>query len=168
MSKPRLGISACLLGKEVRYDGDHQLDQFVFDALEQHFDLIPVCPEVDCGMTVPREPMRLEGDAVAPRLVTMKNRIDKTDQMERWVQKHIAEMKQERFAGFVFKSGSPTCGLAVNIYDAHGDIAGNAAGIFARRFSSRFSRRLVAEAEQLHEDSFCKDFIQRLLTFAQK
>ena len=168
MTKPRLGISACLMGKAVRYDGSHQLDRFVVDALEQHFSLIPVCPEMDCGMTVPRESMRLEGDAVAPRLVTVTHRIDRTDQLERWTQKRIVEMKQEKLTGFVFKSGSPSCGLAVNIYDTDDGIAGNVAGIFARRFSSRFSRRLVAEAEQLHDDSFRKDFIQRLLTFAQK
>jgi uncharacterized protein YbbK (DUF523 family) len=144
------------------------MDPVVIGALESRFDLIPICPEVDCGMGTPREPMRLQGNITAPRLVTLTSRIDKTDQMDRWSQTRIAEMKQEKIAGFVFKSGSPTCGLSVNIYDGNDNVVSKAAGIFARRFSARFSRRLIAEAEQLHDDSFREAFIQRILTFASK
>jgi len=166
--KPRLGISACLIGKPVRYDGEHKMDQIAVAALEKHFELVPVCPEADCGMGTPREPMRLEGNVIAPRLVTTSSHIDRTDQLERWTKKRVAEMKQEKLAGFVFKSGSPTCGLSVNVYDAGDSVAGTVAGIFARRALSGLSRRLTAEAEQLHDSLFLKDFVQRLLTFARK
>jgi uncharacterized protein YbbK (DUF523 family) len=144
------------------------MDQVVVAALEQHFELVPVCPEVDCGMGVPRESMRLKGNVIAPRLVTISSHIDRTDQLERWTKRRIAEMKQEKLAGFVLKSGSPSCGLSVNVYDDKDVVAGNVSGLFARRVTAGLSRRLVAEAEQLHDESFRTDFIQRLRTFAQK
>ncbi|MEJ2040706.1 MAG: DUF523 domain-containing protein, partial [Desulfosarcinaceae bacterium] len=70
--KINIGISSCLLGNKVRYDGGHKLDRYITDTLGQYMDFIPVCPEVECGLPVPREPMRLVGDPRNPRLVTVK------------------------------------------------------------------------------------------------
>ena len=70
-TKPvRIGISSCLLGEKVRYDGGHRLDRFLKDTLGQPVDYVPVCPEVECGLGVPRESMHLAGDPQSPRLVT--------------------------------------------------------------------------------------------------
>jgi uncharacterized protein YbbK (DUF523 family) len=110
--KPVIGISACLLGQAVRYDGGHKLDSLVIETLGRYFEFVAVCPEIGCGMTVPREPMRLEGDPASPRLITTKSRIDKTDQMERWTQACIEELENKNIAGFIFKSKSPSCGRA--------------------------------------------------------
>ena len=79
MEKIRLGISACLLGEPVRFDGGHQLDRFITDTLGQYVKFVPVCPEVECGLGVPREAMRLVGDPEAPRLMTIRTKIDLTD-----------------------------------------------------------------------------------------
>ncbi len=76
MEKVRLGISRCLLGENVRYDGGHTLDRFLADTFGQYVEYIPVCPEVECGLGVPREPMRLEGDPDSPRLVTSHTKQD--------------------------------------------------------------------------------------------
>jgi uncharacterized protein YbbK (DUF523 family) len=79
-----VGVSSCLLGERVRYDGGHKLDRTITDCLGRIFRLVPVCPETGCGMPPPREAMRLEGDPAAPRLVTRQSRIDLTDQMLAW------------------------------------------------------------------------------------
>ncbi len=80
----RLGISACLLGQNVRYDGGHQHDRFLTDTLGRYVTYVPVCPEVECGLSVPREAMRLVGTADAPRLVTISTKKDLTAQMQSW------------------------------------------------------------------------------------
>ena len=97
--KIRIGISACLLGQPVRYDGGHKLDRFLAETLGRYVDYIPVCPEVECGMPVPREAMRLVGAPESPRLVTIRTRIDKTDQMLAWAKKKVAELEKEKLRG---------------------------------------------------------------------
>ena len=100
-SKIRLGISTCLLGEKVRYDGGHKLDRFLADILGQWVDYVPVCPEVECGLPVPRESMRLEGSSESPRLVTTRTKVDKTDQMTQWAKKRVVELEKENLKGVV-------------------------------------------------------------------
>jgi len=161
--KPKLGISACLLGKAVRYDGGHKLDSLVVDALGKYFEFVAVCPETGCGMTVPRAPLRLEGDAASLRIVTTTGRVDKTEQMERWMQTNIVKLKKENLTGFVFKGKSPSCGLAVDIYNSKGGFTGKTLGIFARNFTRCFPSLIVAEDEALHDTASLESFIARLL-----
>ena len=104
MEKIKLGISTCLLGENVRYDGGHKLDWFLTDTLGQYVEYVPVCPEVECGLPIPRESMHLEGDPESPRLVTFrtKARYDGTDgQMG---QKRVVELEKEGFAGLFSKA----------------------------------------------------------------
>ena len=100
--KIRLGISQCLLGEPVRYDGGHKLDRFLAETLGQYVEYVPVCPEVECGMPVPREAMHLEGEVESPRLVTIKTRIDKTDQMTAWAQKRVNRLGTSIQTYFLF------------------------------------------------------------------
>ena len=88
-SSIRLGISACLLGQNVRYDGGHQHDRFLTDTLGRYVTYVPVCPEVECGLPVPREAMRLVGTADAPRLVTISTKKDLTEQMQSWARRRV-------------------------------------------------------------------------------
>jgi uncharacterized protein YbbK (DUF523 family) len=81
--KPSLGVSSCLLGNNVRYDGGHKLDRYLVDTLGRHVRWVPVCPEVECGLGVPRESMRLIGDPASPRLVTVRTKADLTERMDR-------------------------------------------------------------------------------------
>ena len=87
--KIRLGISACLLGQEVRFDGGHKHDRFITETLGQYVDFVPVCPEVECGLSIPREAMRLVGEVDHPRLVTVRTRIDYTEQMQTWAERRV-------------------------------------------------------------------------------
>ena len=110
--KIRLGVSSCLLGRPVRYDGGHQHDRFLTDTLGQYVEFVPVCPEVECGLTIPREAMRLVGDPADPRLVTRKSGKDYTDQMKNWASRRVSELALEELDGFIFKRMSPSSGMA--------------------------------------------------------
>ena len=93
MEKIILGISACLLGEKVRYDGGHKLDRFITDTLGKYVEFVPVCPETECGLGVPREAMRLVGPPDSPRLITNRTGVDHTEHMIRWAQKRLSELK---------------------------------------------------------------------------
>ena len=152
MEKIRLGVSACLLGQPVRYDGGHKLDRYVTDILGAYVDYVPVCPEVECGMGIPRESMHLEGDPENPRLITTRTRRDVTDQMLRWAVGRLEELKQENLCGFIFKSTSPSSGMErVKIFDAKGMPHKKGVGLFAGLFMKTFPHLPVEEEGRLHD-----------------
>ena len=88
----KLGISTCLLGENVRYDGGHKLDRFLVDTLGSYVEYVPVCPEVECGFSIPRESLRLVGDPNAPRLVTSRTKEDHTERMLLWAQERVLSL----------------------------------------------------------------------------
>ena len=104
MEKIKVGISSCLLGEKVRYDGGHKLNIVLKDALEKYVEYVHVCPEVECGLGVPRKPMRLEGNLDSPRLIITDTGEDITDRMVSWAQKRIIKLEKEDIRGFIFKS----------------------------------------------------------------
>jgi uncharacterized protein YbgA (DUF1722 family)/uncharacterized protein YbbK (DUF523 family) len=165
MEKIKIGISSCLLGNAVRYDGGHKLDRFLRDTLGQYVDYVPVCPETECGMDIPRESMRLEGKTGAPRLVTHRTREDKTEMMLRWAKKRVAELEAENLCGFIFKSDSPSSGMEkVKVYDDKGMPAKTGVGIFARIFMEHFPLLPVEEEGRLHDTGLRENFIERIFT----
>src|SRR5213593_4287122 len=107
----RLGVSACLLGQAVRYDGGHKRDSFLVDTLGRFVEWVPVCPEVELGLGVPREPIRLEGDPAAPRLVAANSGRDLTRAMTRLARARAAELARLDLVGYVLKKDSPSCGM---------------------------------------------------------
>ena len=166
--KIRLGISRCLLGDKVRYDGGHKLDRFLTETLGRYVEYVPVCPEVECGMPIPRESMRLVGDPASPRLVTVRSGIDKTDQMIRWARRRISELEGEALVGFIFKSDSPSSGMErVKVYGGGGMPARNGVGIFARAFMEHFPLLPVEEDGRLHDPALRENFIERIFTLSR-
>ena len=132
VAKIRLGISACLLGQAVRYDGGHKHDRFITETLGQYVDFVPVCPEVECGLGIPREAMRLVGEVEQPRLVTIRSRRDYTDQMLVWARQRVQELEREDLNGFIFKSDSPSSGMErVKVYNDKGMPLKKGIGLFA-------------------------------------
>src|SRR5208337_5634434 len=107
----KIGISSCLLGEKVRYNGGHKLDSFLTDTFGQFVEWVPVCPEVESGLPVPREAMRLVGGPDAPRLVTCLTGVDHTERMVKWAQEKIECLKSAGLCGFIFKSKSPSSGM---------------------------------------------------------
>ena len=105
-------MSACLLGREVRYDGGHKRDRFLTDVLAPFVEWVPVCPEVELGLGIPRETIRLERDGQALRLVAPKSGADHTAAMERFARRRTAALRALDLSGYVLKKGSPSCGMA--------------------------------------------------------
>lgn len=165
MEKIKIGVSSCLLGNPVRYDGGHKLDRFLRDTLGQYVDYVPVCPELECGLGVPREAMRLEGSPDAPRLMTRQTRKDMTETMVAWAVKRLLKLETENLCGFIFKSDSPSSGMErVKVYDAKGMPAKTGVGIFARMFMDHFPLLPVEEEGRLHDPELRENFIERIFT----
>jgi len=169
MKPLRLGISACLLGQKVRYDGQHKLDHYLTDVLGRYVDWIPVCPEVECGLPVPREAMRLVGDDPAsPRLLTIRTGIDHTERMQTWTERRLDELAKLDLHGFVFKSKSPSSGLFhVKVYNRHGNPSKIGVGLFARAFRDRFPLLPMEEEGRLNDPLLRENFIERIFALAR-
>jgi len=166
MDKIRLGISACLLGEQVRFDGSHRLDRFLRDTLGRYIDYVPVCPEVECGLGIPRESMHLEGKPEAPRLITTKTRKDLTDRMVTWARQKVKELEHENLCGFIFKSDSPSSGMErVRIYGPSGMPQKNGVGIFAGTFMKQFPMFPTEEEGRLHDPILRENFIESIFVF---
>jgi uncharacterized protein YbgA (DUF1722 family)/uncharacterized protein YbbK (DUF523 family) len=164
--KIKLGISSCLLGEKVRYDGGHKLDHFLTDTLGAYVDWVPVCPEVESGLSVPREAMHLVGDPGAPRLVTIRSGVDHTVRMNRWANKKVTSLAVLDLCGFVFKSRSPSSGLrGVKIYSPEGMPVGTGSGLFAKAFQDRFPLLPVEDEGRLHDPALREIFIERIFVY---
>jgi len=163
--KIRLGISSCLLGEKVRYDGGHKWDRFLTGTLGKYVDFVPVCPEVECGLGIPREAMRLVGDATNPRLVTVRSGVDHTERMLAWARRRVVELEKEELCGFIFKSDSPSSGMErVKVYSASGSPVKTGVGLFARVFMEHFPLLPVEEEGRLHDPTLRENFIEAIFT----
>ena len=161
--KIRIGISACLLGENVRYDGGHKWDRYLTDTLGQYVDYVPVCPEVECGLGIPREAMRLKGDPAAPRLVTVRSGVDLTDRMLAWARDRVNALEAENLCGFIFKKDSPSSGMErVKVYDDGGMPQKKGVGMFARAFMDHFPLIPVEEEGRLHDPKLRENFIEQI------
>ncbi len=168
LQRPTVGISTCLLGENVRYDGGHKRDRFLTDTFGQFVEWVPVCPEVECGLPVPREAMRLVGDPSNPRLVTSRSGRDMTSRMQQWATGRLDELEEADLHGFIFKSGSPSSGMArVRVYDENDVPQRVGAGIFARAFMERFPLLPVEEDGRLHDMRLRENFIERVFCLAR-
>lgn len=161
----RIGISSCLLGQNVRYDGGHKHDRYCTDVLGCFCTFVPVCPEVGCGLPVPRESMRLEGDPANPRLITTRSRIDLTGQMQRYCAIQVQELEKEGLCGFIFKKDSPSSGLfRVKVYN-DGAPAKNGQGLFAAAMTRHFPLMPMEEEGRLHDPQLRENFIERIFSY---
>jgi uncharacterized protein YbgA (DUF1722 family)/uncharacterized protein YbbK (DUF523 family) len=162
----RLGISRCLLGDEVRFDGGHKRDDFLTDVFGDYVEWVPVCPEVEAGLGTPREAMKLVGDPQYPRLVTIKSGTDHTRALEMITTNRIEELQNLDISGYVFKKGSPSCGIErVRIYNKHGKFSRNGVGLFARAFIERFPLIPVEEEGLLCDPTLRENFIERVFCY---
>lgn len=162
----RLGISRCLLGDEVRFDGGHKRDNFLTDVFGRYVEWVPVCPEVEAGLGTPREAMRLVGNPQHPRLLTIKSGHDHTQLIEKMTTNRLADLEDLDLSGYVFKRGSPSCGVQrVRVYTEHGMPSQNGAGIFARAFVERFPMIPVEEEGRLCDAPLRENFIERVFSY---
>jgi len=164
---PKIGVSSCLLGERVRYDGGHKHDRWLTDILGPFVTFVPVCPEVGAGLPVPREAMRLEGEPTAPRLVTTRSRVDLTERMLAFCRAKVVELEREELCGFVFKKDSPSSGLfRVKIYNG-GGVARSGSGLFARAVAEHFPNLPVEEEGRLNDPLLRENFLERVFAYCR-
>ena len=164
-SKFKIGISSCLLGNEVRWNGGHKLDKYLTNTLGKFVEYVPVCPEVEAGFGIPRESMRLVGDPDKPRLITFKSKTDHTDRMLSWAQKRVRELEKEDLCGFIFKSDSPSSGMIrVKVYNEKGMPHKVGVGMFARAFMAQFPLIPVEDDGRLNDPVIRENFILQIFT----
>ncbi len=162
-SSIKIGVSTCLLGEKVRFDGGHKHNRYITQTLGRFFDFVPVCPETECGLGIPREAMRLVGDVNHPRLITNKSRIDHTDRMQRWAEGKLDVLDKEDLCGFIFKKDSPSSGLyRVKVYNDKSHPVKKGRGLFAAALTTRFPRIPVEDEGRLNDPVLRENFIERV------
>lgn len=163
----RLGVSACLLGEEVRYDGGHKRDLFLLRTLGRFVQWVPVCPEVAIGLGTPRESVRLVQHEDGVRMVGHKSGTDRTDAMVAWAREHMGELERARLHGFVLKKDSPSCGVfRVKRYSpSGGPSTRDGQGLFARELIARFELLPVEEEGRLSDMALRENFIERVFAY---
>lgn len=166
-SRPiRLGVSSCLLGHEVRYDGGHKKHPFLTDVLAGFVEWVPACPEFEAGMGVPREPVRLLRVGGQVRLLGKRSGADYTDRMRAWCRRRVRTLAGLGLCGYVLKKASPSCGMErVPVYDAAGRAAGNGRGIFAEELIRRFTLLPIEEEGRLNDPELRENFIERVFAY---
>jgi uncharacterized protein YbgA (DUF1722 family)/uncharacterized protein YbbK (DUF523 family) len=162
----RLGVSSCLLGRKVRFDGGHKRDAFVVDSLGPFVTWVPVCPELESGLGVPRESMRLVRDAGTLRLLTVKTGRDVTATVTQWSARRLRELADDELSGFVLKKDSPTCGMQrVRVYGAGGIPQRDGQGLFAAALMARFPNLPIEEEGRLSDPHLRENFIERIFAY---
>jgi uncharacterized protein YbgA (DUF1722 family)/uncharacterized protein YbbK (DUF523 family) len=164
----RVGISSCLLGETVRYDGGHRRDRFLTDVLGPFVEWVPVCPEVECGFGTPREPMRLVHSNGGVRLLTVVSRRDLTNQLEGYAARRIEELLSLDLCGYVVKKDSPSCGMErVKVYDEHGLATRSGRGLFTSRLQERSPNLPIEEEGRLSDPRLRENFVERVFAYGR-
>ena len=159
----RIGISSCLLGEKVRFDGGHKRDPFIVDILGKYFQWVPVCPEMEMGLGAPRQTMRLEGSIETPRLITLKTNEDLTETMQRFAAKRLTDLSTINLHGYILKKNSPSCGMQqVRVYKQKRSPQRRGRGLFARALMDRFPLLPVEEEGRLQDMRWRENFIERV------
>ncbi len=163
----RIGVSSCLLGMKVRYDGGHKDDVFVHRTLSEYVEFVPVCPEVEIGLGTPRETIRLEGDPSDPRLIAPQSGRALTETMKAYASKRLDELAGIGLHGYILKKDSPSCGMErVRVHQAvSGRPARVGTGLFAAALMSRFPSLPVEEEGRLNDPILRENFIERVFAF---
>jgi len=167
--RSKLGISTCFLGENVRYDGRHKLDRYLRDTVGLFVEWIPVCPEVECGLPIQREAVRLVVDPENPRLVTIHSGKDKTEQMQKWIKVRLEQLERENLCGFIFKTKSPSSGMRnIKIYNEKGMPVHKGAGIFAKALMEKFPMLPVEDDGRLNDAGLRENFIERIFIYKRR
>ena len=164
-NKVRLGVSACLLGENVRFDGGHKENHYLTDTLAPFVEWVAICPEVDIGLGTPRESIRLVGTTTTPRLLAPKSGIDLTDKMQKYAQAKVAELVHVNLDGYILKKDSPSCGMErVRLYHENGSASRTGVGVYARVLMEELPDLPVEEEGRLHDPLLRANFITRIFS----
>ena len=166
VSKPRIGISSCLLGIKVRHDGGHKHDVLITQTLGRHVEWVPVCPEFEVGMGVPRETVRLVGSPANPKMIADKSGKDWTLEMQSYANKRVRKLKDMDLSGYILKKNSPSCGMErVRIYGPKGVPYRQGRGLFAQALMTKLPLLPVEEEGRLYDPGLRENFIERVFGY---
>ncbi len=158
----KIGVSACLLGEKVRYDGGHKLNRLVADTLQGRFTAVPVCPEVEAGLSIPREPMQLCDGPEGPRLIVISNGNDLTAVMNEWATKKAGMLRQEELCGFILKCRSPSCAIDdADLFSSSGEKKGETAGLFIAQLVRHHPQVPMIDEEDLADGVLRNNFMEQ-------
>lgn len=161
-----IGISTCLLGQKVRFDGGHKHDRYITDILGEFFRFVPVCPELEAGMGVPRESVRLTGDPQAPNMVGNKSGEDWTARMNAYSIERVGRRDLQNLSGYILKKDSPSCGMGrVKVYAEGGMPQKHGVGLYARQLMDRFPLLPIEEEGRLNDAKLRDNFIVRVFAY---
>lgn len=164
----RVGISSCLLGQEVRYDGGHKRDRYVTDTLADHFEWVPVCPEVELGLGTPRETIQLIqlGEGQEVRLRTTRTDLDLTDDMRKFARRRAAELARESLSGYILKKDSPSCGYErVKVRQPKGPSKRSGRGLFAEALLAQMPHLPVEDEGRLCDPRLRENWVERVFAW---
>lgn len=166
-NKIKIGVSSCLIGEKVRWDGDHKQDRYVSEVLGKYFEYVSICPEVEVGMGTPRETVALYGTLEKHRMMGKKSKTDWTQKMNRYSRTRTNQLTREDLCGYIFKSKSPSCGIArVPVYsDSDKSKARHGPGIFADAFIKSFPLLPVEDEDRLSDSKIRENFIVKVFGF---
>ena len=165
MKRLRIGISSCLLGDEVRFDGGHKRDAFLTDVLAPCVEWVRVCPEVEIGLGIPRETLRLVNVCGDTRMITTRTAIDHTDTMRTYALRRTADLASAGLRGYVLKKDSPSCGMErVKVYSGSAP-ARTGVGIYAAVLKDRFPALPIEEEGRLLDPVLRENFIERVFAY---
>jgi uncharacterized protein YbgA (DUF1722 family)/uncharacterized protein YbbK (DUF523 family) len=162
----RIGVSSCLLGREVRWDGGHKRDAFLVDQLGPFVEWVPVCPEVELGMGVPRETIQLREQDGTLRLLAGRSGTDWTERMAGFARTRVHQLERLELCGYVLKKGSPTCGMErVPVRNASGMPEKRGRGLFAAALIAASESLPVEEEGRLSDPRLRENWIERVFAY---
>ncbi len=166
MEMLKIGVSACLLGAKVRYDGGHRLNSVIAGTLAGRFALVPVCPEVEAGLSVPREPMQLTAGTQGTRLIVITNGQDFAPLLNDWAAARVGRFAEEGICGFILKSRSPSCAIDdADLVSPSGEQRGKTAGLFSAMATNLFPQLPLIDEEDVADPARRADFIDRVSAY---
>ena len=166
MAPVRLGISACLLGQKVRFDGGHKRDAFLVEVFGRYVEWVPVCPEVEMGLGVPRDTLRLERQGDDIRLMMPKTGADYTERMRAFAAQRLEALARERLCGYILKKDSPSCGIErVRLHQHNGMPRKSGQGSFAAALMRYCPHLPVEEEGRLNDPRLRENFVTRVFAY---
>jgi len=168
LTRPRVGISKCLLGEPVRYDGKHKYNQTIAEELGPYFQWVPVCPEFESGLGIPRETLDLIETTNGLRLIMSTARTDVTPMILKFSDSHIRHLLKNRIHGFIFKARSPSCAVDDALVHRSDNSSEKATGLFASAVLKSFPSLPIEDENYLKQQSVRTKFIERVLAYQKR
>ena len=165
--KIKVGVSSCILGMKVRYDGGHKRNAFVTETLGQYFDWVLTCPEVAIGLSIPRDSIQLRKVDGETRLIEPRSEKDLTDPMTDYSRKRAEQLADIGIYGYILKAKSPSCGMErMKVYKEHGVRPDNTGvGVFAQALLERFPNLPVEEDGRLMDPYLRENWVSRVFAY---